>query len=390
VRQITIDLGDYVEEKKRRERRGGAVVAMLAIVAALVVVALPRTPPKPLPVPIPAPKPKPPPPPPPKPPPPPPPPAPTPAQLAPLPPALMFGVLPAGTTSPAQLVRIRNGGDEPLSITGVGARGDAFRMSQDCPPALAKNESCSAAIVFAPALAGAQRGSLTIRTNGGTAAVALSGTARPIPPVDLGPTELGSAVADTPRPPRPVRFANGRPIPLALGKPRLSGPFAAVSDRCSGARVQPGDNCDVSVALTATGVGSFRGELRLFDVQGAAVAFSALSAETTPPRIVEVPPAPAKVEITPRELAFTRRSRGRQPIVITNRGAKPVTITIEANGVPFGFVVDTKACNGKTLSPGEPCTVLVSALPVAYEKGSSMRILVNYEGHTEGASVLAH
>ena len=36
------------------------------------------------------------------------------------------------------------------------------------------------------------------------------------------------------------------------------------------------------------------------------------------------------------------------------------------------------------------CIVLVTALPVAYEKGSSMRILVNYEGHTEGASVVAH
>ena len=66
-----------------------------------------------------------------------------------------------------------------------------------------------------------------------------------------------------------------------------------------------------------------------------------------------------------------------------------MTIAVEANGIPFGFNVDTKACNGKTLKPNEPCTVLVTALPIAYEKGSSMRILVNYEGHTDGASVVA-
>jgi len=72
VRQITIDLGAYVEEKKRRERRGGAVVAMLAIVAALVVLALPRTPPKP-------------------------------PQLAPTPEALTFPTQPVGIPSAAQV-----------------------------------------------------------------------------------------------------------------------------------------------------------------------------------------------------------------------------------------------------------------------------------------------
>ena len=214
--------------------------------------------------------------------------------------------------------------------------------------------------------------------------MALTGAARPFPALDLGEIDFGSATVDTPRPPRSLRFANKRRTAIAFGKAVLSGPFATVADRCSGVRVDPGGNCDVAVALAATLPGSFRGEVRLVDAHGDAVAFGALSAETTP-RIVEVPPA--KIDIVPRQLAFTRQSRGRQQVILTNRGGRATTIAVEANGVPFGFVVDTKACNGRKLSPAESCTVLVTALPIAYEKGSSMRILVTYDGHTEGASV---
>ncbi len=321
---------------------------------------------------------------------------PVPAQLAPLPPAMTFGVQLAGTASPAQLVRIRNAGDEPLSIASLGAHGDAFRISHDCLAALAKSESCSAAVVFAPSLAGPQQSELTVETNGGKAAIALSGTARPIPPVDLGLIDFGSAVVKTPRPPRPIRFANSRPAPIVLGKSILSGPFAAVFDRCSGARLDSGGHCDATLALNTPAVGAFRGQLRLVDAQGSVVAFSALSGATTAPPIVEVPqpqpqpPAsPPKIDIEPRRVAFTANTRTKRPIVITNRGERPVTIGIKVNGVPFGFIVDTKPCHGRTLMPNEPCTMTVTALPVAYERHSSMQILVSYEGRTETIGVAA-
>jgi len=391
VRQITIDLGAYVEEENRRQRRGGLAVAGATALAALLLLALPRTPPPVVetstavattttivttvttattatitattPTT----------------------PAPAPAKLA-LPAALSFPMQLAGTVSAAQLVQIRNSGDEPLTIAAIRARGDAFRTSNDCPPKLEKKASCSATVVFAPVVAGPQRGELTIETSGGTKAVAFTGVAQPFPALDLGQIDFGSATADTPRPPRTVRFANKRRIAIAFGNAALSGPFATAADRCSGARVEPGSDCDVTVALTATAPGTFRGELRLVDAHGDAVAGGTLSAETTP-RVVEVPPA--KIDVAPHQIAFTRTSRTKRDVVLTNRGGKATTVGLAINGISFGFVVDTKACNGKMLSPGESCTFPVTALPIAFENGSSMRILVSYDGHTENAAVVA-
>src|SRR5205823_6246056 len=107
-----------------------------------------------------------------------------------------------------------------------------------------------------------------------------------------------------------------------------------------------GGACYITLALAATEPGTFSGKLQLVDAQNNVVAFGALSAEATPVRRVELPPA--KIDIAPPQIRFTRGGRGRQPIVLTNSGGRATTITVEANGVPFGFIVDTKACNGRT------------------------------------------
>jgi len=387
VREITIQLGEYVDDERRRRRRA-QLIAGVAVFAALLVTAIPRTSP------------------------PPPPPHPTTAtttppantattviattstvalpaaaHLVPLPPALTFAPLTAGTASPAKLLHIRNDGDEPLALAGVGARGSAFRVIDDCPQHLAKNESCSAAIVFAPSAAGAQRGELTVHAGGAAAAVALAGTARPNLPIDLGVLDFGSATTDAKRPPYAVRFANGRAIGVDIGKTSVSGPFAAVADRCSGARIAPGGTCDVTLALAATEAGSFRGKLQLGDAQDNVVAFGELAAEATAPRVVEA--AAAKIDIVPRQIAFTRTSRTKQDVVLVNHGGKATTVGLAVTGIHFGFVVDTKPCDGKTLSPGESCTFPVTVLPIAFERGSSMRIVVSYDGHTDYATAVS-
>ena len=391
MHQITIDLGAYVEDERRRQRRGGLAVAGATALAALLLLSLPH-PPAPVvdtsttitktttivttattattatiaPTTSTTP-------------------APVPAHLA-LSAALTFPVQLAGTASAAQLVRIRNSGDEPLTIAKIRARGDAFRTSNDCPPTLEKNASCSATVVFAPVVAGPQRGELTVETNGGTKAVAFTGVARPFPALDLGQIDLGSSTAGTPQPSRSLRFPNKRQIAIAFGKTAVSGPFAAVDDRCSGARVEPGGDCNVTVALTATEAGKFHGDLRLVDAHGDAVALGTLSAETTP-RVVEVPPA--KIDVAPHDIAFTRATRTKRDVVLKNIGGKATTVGLAVKGMAFGFVVDTKACNGKTLGPGESCTFAVTALPVAFENSSSIRILVSYDGHTDYATAVS-
>jgi hypothetical protein len=367
VRQITIRLGDYVEEEKRRERRGGRAVAAAAIVLALAIAMTRGTTPPPTTTdttsstasPL------------------------TPARLTAAPDALAFPPQLAGTASAAQLVRIRNEGDEAMTIARVAAT-DGFSLTHDCAGALAKGDSCSAAIVFAPAAPGPRRGELTIETNAETRKIPLQGDARPLPPVDLGPTDLGTVLADAPRPPHAVRFANSGAVAIAFGKPSISPPFTIVGDRCGGQAVPPGGNCEVDVALPPNALGSFKGDLRLVDGHGELVAFSTLTGATTLPP-PPPPPAPAKIDIQPRELVFGGNARG---VVVTNFSGRPVKIDIGTDGLPGTFVVDTKTCS-KVYEANERCFIAVSTRPVfAYVPKTSLRVAVRYEGRVELVPVM--
>src|SRR3954447_7000888 len=109
MRRITVRLGDYVEEQKRRDRRGGRIVAALAIAAALVIAMSGTTT------------------------------TPTPAgqnggpaHLAMSSAALQFAPQLAGTTSPAQLLQLRNDGGTALTIAKVDVDNKAFQLSHDC------------------------------------------------------------------------------------------------------------------------------------------------------------------------------------------------------------------------------------------------------------------
>jgi hypothetical protein len=334
VRQITIDLGEYVEEKKRRERRGGAVVAAVAIIAALVIVALPRTP------------------------------AP---QLAPTPAALIFPTQPVGIPSAAQVVRLRNDGGGSLSISSIASSDDAFRLTHDCTAALAKGDSCNATIVFAPSAPGPRRGELTIATNAGIRKIALIGDARAVTlaAVDLGPLDFGSVAINTPRQPRSLHFVNNSASAVTFGPPAISAPFVLVSDRCR--EVPPGGSCDVDVALPSDVAGSFPGQLRLIDTRGNVVAFSALSGTTT--NAIAPLPTPAKLEATPAELVFRTQPVGTasaaQVIRLRNDGDEPLTIgTINAKGDAFRVSNDCL----KPLARNDSCSASVVFAPPAAGK----------------------
>ncbi|HYU26019.1 MAG TPA: choice-of-anchor D domain-containing protein, partial [Thermoanaerobaculia bacterium] len=323
------------EEKKRRERRGGAVVAMLAIVAALVVLALPRTPPKP-----------------------------TPPQLAPTPEALTFPTQPVGIPSAAQVVRLRNDGDGALSISSLASSDDAFRLTHDCTAALAKGDSCNATIVFAPPAPGPRRGDLTIATNAGTRKIALIGDAQAptLAAVDLGPLDLGSVAINTARQPRSLHFVNSGAAAVTFGAPTISAPFVVATNGCR--EVPPGGTCDVQVMLPSDVVGSFPGQLRLIDTRGNVVAFSALSGATT--NAIGPLPTPAKLEATPAELVFRTQPIGTtsaaQAIQLRNDGDEPLSIgKITAKGDAFRVSND---CT-KPLARNDSCSASVVFAPPA-------------------------
>ena len=349
MRRLTVRLADYVEEEKRRERRGGRAVAVMALVVAGVI-AMSRTSPAP---------------------------PGTPARLTASSSALTFSSQLAGTSSAAQLLRLRNSGGALLSIVKIASDNDAFHVWHDCGGTLAPNESCSAAVVFAPAAAGAQRGAVAVETNNGMTTVVIDGEGRAIPPVDLGATDFGQtqvgAAVD-----RAVRFMNSGPLPLAL-KASVNGPFEITADGCSDT-VAPGGTCEVSLRFRPPAAGSVTGQVLLAGASGAAVAKGALigtgSGEGPPP-----PGTPAHLVATPAALDFGLQPpgtiSGERLVRLQNDGGMALTIiNIAAKGDAFRL---SNHC-GNALAPGASCSASAVFEPKSEGKQSGTLTIVTNGG----------
>ncbi|MEA2416595.1 MAG: Abnormal spindle-like microcephaly-assocd, ASPM-SPD-2-Hydin [Thermoanaerobaculia bacterium] len=191
MRTITIDLRDFVDETKRRERRGGGVIVAIGALIIAGIVARPvekkspqlpvvtqtipqqgvmtipvslqpasaLTPqalqPSSLPIPL------------------------ADARAVAVPQSLRFEALTAGGSSAAELLVVRNAGEQPLAIRHVASSGAAFRVTNGCSGGtLERGASCSVAVVFSPPRAGEHTGIVTVATNGGTLTIPLHGASR--------------------------------------------------------------------------------------------------------------------------------------------------------------------------------------------------------------------
>lgn len=156
--------------------------------------------------------------------------------------------------------------------------------------------------------------------------------------------------------------------PLSLGATRVSGlgadQFAVTADDCSGAVLDPGASCTISVSFTPTTPGGkaarvligtddpsrpvLRGRLRgAGTVPDAAIDPS--SADFGPRAVGSGPSAP---------LTFTVASTGSAPLTIGTAGL---------NGDAAGdFALADDDCSGETLAPGTECTIAVTFDPSAH------------------------
>lgn len=94
---------------------------------------------------------------------------------------LAFGTVPIGTTSSPQNVTVTNTGTSGLNVTGTSVSGPFTISADGCSggSAIAPGDSCQIGVQFAPASTGPASGTLTIKSDGGTATVALSGSGSP-------------------------------------------------------------------------------------------------------------------------------------------------------------------------------------------------------------------
>jgi uncharacterized repeat protein (TIGR01451 family) len=92
--------------------------------------------------------------------------------------SLAFGTVPIGTVSSAQSVTVTNAGTSGLNVTGTAVSGPFAVSADGCTgaSAIAPGNSCQVGVQFTPGSTGPASGTLTIKSDGGTAAVSLSGS----------------------------------------------------------------------------------------------------------------------------------------------------------------------------------------------------------------------
>ncbi|MEA2336377.1 MAG: hypothetical protein QOE82_384 [Thermoanaerobaculia bacterium] len=297
-----------------------------------------------------------------------------PARAAAAPKSLRFAPLTAGGSSPAQLVAIRNSGEQPLAIRQVSSNGAAFHVTNGCAGPLDRGASCSVAVVFAPPRAGEFAGNMTVATSAGTLTVPLRGAATPVPPVELAPLDFGRQQIGQKVDPQRVRFVNSGAAPVAIGETAIAGdPFSIAANRCQGI-VPPGGECDLLVTFVPRD-GHSEGEIKLLS-EGNLVAHAAITGTGFQPR------PPVHLDITPRQLHFLFGVTPPQRITITNPSSEPVKIySVRAvGGGGRSFKVSAEKCEGTTLQPRGGSCVIVVTVTASFRLADSMQILVDHSG----------
>lgn len=289
------------------------------------------------------------------------PPAPPVAEALLAPASLQFPDQAVGTVSGAQPVVIQNTGGAPLGVRSVAVTGEFEAVG--CGPVVDPGASCALSVRFRPGAPGPREGSLTVELSaGGTRRVALAGTA--YAPARLVTSAFSLVFPNQPvgttSAPQPVRVLNGGTVTMPVAGLRTTGDFAQTSD-CPPA-LGPGGSCTALVTFTPrTASPRLEGTL--------VVDASAVDAPRTLPLLGSSSGASllcshGDLDFGTVEVGQTSPSR---ILSFTASGTRNVVVgtvgLIGTNPGSFGLADDF--CSGRTLVPGEVCTVAVVFKPVS-------------------------
>ncbi|MBB2921338.1 hypothetical protein FHR80_000232 [Cellulomonas cellasea] len=158
--------------------------------------------------------------------------------------ALNFGPQSTGSTSAAQAVTVKNGGQSALAVAAASITGP-FAQSSTCPASLAAGARCTVSVTFKPTAAGATAGQLSV---GGTN-IALSGTGvAPGPVLTADPAQLtfaGTSVGATSAS-QTVTLRNSGTSAATVSEVTASGDFTQ-TNACR--TIAAGASCTVTVAF---------------------------------------------------------------------------------------------------------------------------------------------
>jgi hypothetical protein len=250
---------------------------------------------------------------------------------------LTFASTPAGSTTAAQLVTIKNTSTSAVTLTSetiTGTNATSFiKSATTCSTSLAAAASCTVSVQFKPATTGSLTASLSIADNatGSPQTVALTGTGAPALTVTLTPTSL--AFAATPvgstTAAQLVTIKNTSTSAVTLTSETITGTnatsFIKSATTCT-TSLAAAASCTVSVQFKPAAAGSLTASLSIADNATGSPQAVALTGTGT---------ATLSVTLTPTSIAFPTTVIGAtsNAVVVTVKNAGTITVTISSIAV---------------------------------------------------------
>jgi hypothetical protein len=289
-----------------------------------------------------------------------------------------------GESSPAAKFTLTNIGLEPTGPVAHVLEGVDFTITAStCGQPLPYNGTCDVSVVFKPIAAGQRPGRLTASaTPGKSFTVLLSGTSEAASSARLQPTVWDFAPVSIPTPSNPTPMATlgmftvtnsgGTPVgPLsAIVEGGDADSFALSDDACTGAFLQAGQSCAMTVRFKPITAGT---KNALLTVTGNNVKLPSATLSGTGSE-------PAKLTVTPLMQAFGDVPVGMKSAYtfeVRNDGAEPSgKISYALEGISISeFAVAADATCDMALRPTDSCGVTVTFSPTLQgKKQASLRI----------------
>ena len=276
-----------------------------------------------------------------------------------------FTDVPVQSSGTPHTFLVTNNGSVAATLQAVQVSGDFSVGNSTCGTTLAAAAGCSFAVTFSPSASGLRTGVVTLRDNGGTHSVPVSGTGL-AGQVTLTPTSL--TFPDTPpgqlSAVRTILLLNSGNGPLAIGSVTISGDFLE-ADSCANRTLPAGQSCSLNVHFQPAGGGPRTGTLVIgTDAGGSAGVGTGNSTSVVP--LSGSGQSSFSIVLSPSALSFgsvaVNTTSSVQNITISNTGTG--SGPVGAVQITGDYVVKANTC-GSSLGTQTGCTVSVAFVPTA-------------------------
>lgn len=254
---------------------------------------------------------------------------------------LVFSAQSLQTTSQPQTVTLTNG-DKVYSISSITLAGNDpgdFAETTTCPiGSLNVGATCTLTVTFTPTAQGIRKASLTINDNapGSPHIVNLTGNTSTVT-LSTSSLAFGTQPVGTSSSPQDVIVTNSGTTPLVFSSIIASGDFSE-TDKCTGAPLQPNNNCVIAVTFTpSAGIASL-GSITISDNGSGSpqVVLATGTGVLQAPFVISSLTPPAAVPAgnsTNYVLSVSTLSQFNQPVSLSCTAPKTITCSISPSSV---------------------------------------------------------